>query len=173
MALLGGFGISGGTSCSSSTDIFCRGDSGGGGTCPCGNFGLYSNGCASSAYSSGARLAGTGIASSTGANDTFVLTVQSVPGPCLFFQSSASTFNSIALGDGRLCAAGSIVRLGVAFPSAGVARLPNALDPTPIHVLGGVTIGTRYYQSWYRSFPGLCGAGPFNLTQGVSVFWAP
>ena len=170
VALLGAFGVGpdGGVSCSSTTNPVCLGDQPSG-MCPCGNHGSLGNGCAGSVYSSGARLVGTGITNSTGANDTFVLTAQNVPGPCLFFQSSAFPFNSSALGDGRLCTARAIVRLSVVFPTAGVAQLPNAGAPTAVHVLGGVASGPRYYQAWYRSVPGVCGGGAFNLTQGIGV----
>jgi hypothetical protein len=152
---------------------FCLGD-GTGAACPCANTGAPGNGCASAAFPGGARLSSTGIAGASLATDTLVLTATDVPGPGLFFQANGLAGVPIAFGDGQLCAAAGIIRLGVVFPTAGVATYPGGLTPNPIHIQGSVLNGdTKHYQCWYRSVPGLCGVDNFNLTQGLTLVWGP
>ncbi|MBL8857803.1 MAG: hypothetical protein JNL28_04765 [Planctomycetes bacterium] len=153
---------------------FCLGD-GSGAACPCGNTGSAGRGCANATFASGALLASTGIAGASAGTDTLVLTATDIPGPGLFFQSNGLAVSPIAFGDGHLCAAVGIVRLGVVFPVAGVASYPGGLTPNPIHI-GGAPIAagnTKHYQCWYRSIPALCGAGNYDLTQGISLTWVP
>ncbi len=163
------FLASGAASCSTNSSTFCLGD-GSSGACPCGNAGAGGNGCASANFASGARLVATGQASLS--NDTLVLTALNVPGPTYFLQGDPPPLAGVALGDGLLCL-GSIVRLFVVVPSSGVAAYPGAAAPNPISVQGSVTGGTKLYQAWYRSVPGLCGQGNFDLTQGVRLDWGP
>ena len=104
-----------------------------------------------------------------------VLTAADIPGPGLFFQSSGTSLAPIPFGDGHLCASVGIIRLGVVFPTAGVASYPGGITPNPIHVAGApISPGdTRHYQCWYRSVPGLCSANNYSTTQGLSVLWWP
>ncbi|MBL8858717.1 MAG: hypothetical protein JNL28_09445 [Planctomycetes bacterium] len=152
---------------------FCLGD-GTGAPCPCANTGAAGHGCGSSAFAGGAILSATGIAGASLGTDTLVLTATDIPGPGLFFQSNTLAASPINFGDGHLCATGGIIRLGVVFPSSGVASYPGGLTPNPIHVQGGATNGqTKHYQCWYRSVPGLCTANNYDLTQGLTLVWGP
>jgi hypothetical protein len=155
---------------------FCLGDGSGSG-CPCGNNATTpGRGCASSSFPGGALLTATRQAGASNATDTLKLTATDIPGPGLFFQSNGVSGVPIALGDGLLCAAVGIIRLGVVFPVAGVATYPGGLTANPIHIAGApINAGdTKHYQCWYRSLPALCSVmNNFDLTQGVSLTWGP
>ncbi len=158
---------------STPTTSFCFGD-GTGTACPCGNSGVAPNGCANSTFASGANLAGTGVAS-VGA-DTLVLTATNIPGPGLFFQGTGVFGGGLGIpfGDGLFCAGGTIIRMGVVFPVAGAASYPGGLTPNPIHIAGATAGGDlRNYQVWYRDAAVFCSASTFNLTQGLTLTWAP
>lgn len=139
------------------------------GTCPCGNIGALGHGCANVSFPGGTILTDSGTAS-VGA-DTLVLTAVDIPGPGLFIQSNGLAPTPIHLGDGYLCASVGIIRLGVAFPSGGIASYPAG--QLPIHVAGSVSAGNvKHYQCWYRSQPALCTPGSnFGLSQGLMITW--
>ncbi len=152
---------------------FCTGDAVGTTCLACGNNGAPGRGCANSGFAAGGLLQTSGSAS-VGA-DTLVLSGSSITGPGLFFQASGLAASPITFGDGMLCAAVGIIRLGVVFPTAGVASYPGGLTPNPISV-GGAPIAagdTKHYQCWYRDALAFCSAATFNLTNGVSLTWAP
>lgn len=154
------------------TTPFCLGD-GTGAACPCANSGTAGNGCANSSFASGASLSSAGIAGASAGTDTLVLTASNIPGPGLFFQATG-TVAAINFGDGHLCAASGIVRLGVVFPTSNVASYPGGLTPNPIHIAGGTAAGdVRHYQCWYRDAVTVCGGATHNLTQGLTLTWAP
>ena len=74
------------------------------------------------------------------------------------------------LGDGLLCAGGTIQRLEVVSADA----FGSSQSSVDVVAAGGVQAGdVRYYQLWYRN-PGSspCAAG-FNLTNGVEIQWTP
>ncbi len=153
---------------------YCFGD-GTATACPCGNASAPGAqvGCLNS-NNLGARVADSGDASI--ANDTLVLTATDVPGPALFFQGSArmSAGAGITFGDGLLCVGGTITRLGIVFPTGTTSAYPGGLNPNPIHVGGMTSAGdVRHYQAWYRDAAAFCTAATFNLTQGLSLTWAP
>jgi hypothetical protein len=149
---------------------FCDGSFVGTTCMGCGNNGLPGNGCANSVFPAGGNLSNSGFASTT--SDTLVLTASNVPGPGLFFQSNGIV-PPITFGDGMLCAAVGIVRMGVVFPTAGVASYPGGLTPAPISIAGGpINPGDlKHYQCWYRDNPPFCTTATFNLTQGLSILW--
>ncbi len=152
---------------------FCSGD-GSGTACPCGNSGAAGRGCASSTVPVGAVLTAAGRPSTS--NDSVTLTASDVSGPGLFFQGDGQSAGGagIPLGDGLLCAGGSIVRLGVVFPTAGTASYPGGSTPSPIHVAGAIVSGdVRHYQCWYRDSASFCTANTYNLTQGSTLIWGP
>jgi hypothetical protein len=142
-------------------------------TCPCGNNGLSSNGCANSVNAAGAHLATTGDALVQG--DTLVLSASGMPATAtsLFFQGSSSN-SGAAFGDGIRCVAGSTVRLGTKTAVNGNASFPGVGNPH-VSVRGSlpVTGGTRYYQCWYRNASVFCTPSTFNLTNAVEVHWLP
>jgi choice-of-anchor B domain-containing protein len=155
------------------TASFCSGD-GSASACPCGNAGASGTGCANST-GQGAGLATSGAASVGG--DTLALNSSGMPSgtSVLFFQGTQADNGGLgsAFGDGLRCVAGNIVRLGTKTAPSGSASFPSAGDPT-ISAQGGVTAGaTRYYQGWYRNVAAFCQPETFNLTNGVSVIWAP
>jgi acetyl esterase/lipase len=153
---------------------FCNGD----GTalaCPCGNasFTGTNTGCENS-FQVGGGLSANGVASVGG--DTLVLRGDSMPnGPALYFGGSARQNAGLgsAFGDGLLCVSGSIVRLAAHTNTSGFSRYPQGAEPL-LSTLGGVVAGaTRHYQVWYRDSPVWCSAATWNLTNGLSVTWAP
>jgi hypothetical protein len=158
-----------GSACSPSS--FCSGDAAGTACLACNNNGTPGRGCANSSSAIGAQLAGSGNASVS--VDTLVLTASDLTGPGLCFQATGLAAVPITFGDGMLCASIGIVRLGVAFPVAGVASYPNVLNPSPIHVAGApVNPGDiRHYQCWYRDAAVFCSPSTYNTTNGVSVSW--
>ena len=136
---------------------FCSGDSVGTTCLGCGNNGSAGHGCANSVFPAGAQLTNSGNA--TVSADTLVLTCSNIPGPGLFFQANGIV-SPLTFGDGMLCAAIGIIRMGVVFPTAGVASYPGGLTPAPIHLAGApVNPGdTKHYQCWYRDIPPFCTA---------------
>jgi hypothetical protein len=166
-----------GPACNTPSTPVCLGD-GTGSPCPCTptpNNGTAGHGCGSQAFPGGAILTATGIASDeTSGTDTLVITATDIPGPALFIQSNG-TVTAVAIGDGQLCAAIGIIRLGVVFPTGTMASYPGGLTPSEIHIQGLAVNGqTKHYQAWYRSVPGVCTPGQnYNLSQGLSLTWGP
>lgn len=144
-------------------DAFCFGD-GSSGACPCGNAGAAGAGCANST-GAGAILAAHGNAM-VGA-DTVVLTARQCPPTTLgLFFAGDNALAAVPFGDGVRCVGGSILRLGVATTTTGVAASTGTLS-----VQQGLVGGElRHYQFWYRNVLGPC-AGGFNTTNGLSIQW--
>jgi hypothetical protein len=152
---------------------YCPGD-GSGAACPCANSGTTAgNGCANSVFAAGAVLTDTGTAGASVITDTLALTATNVTGPGLFFQGTATVL-PVTFGDGLLCTGGTLVRIGVVVPSAGVATFPQGTQPQ-IHVAGAVAnTNVRHYQFWYRdAAPLFCPSATFNLTNGLTITWGP
>jgi hypothetical protein len=151
---------------------FCTGDAVGTTCLGCGNNGAAGRGCANSSFATGSVLANSGSASISA--DTLVLTASSLTGPGLFFQSNG-LISPITFGDGMLCAAIGIIRMGVVFPTAGVASYPGGSTPSPIHIAGGPIAANdvKHYQVWYRDAVPFCTGDTYNLTQGLSITWQP
>jgi hypothetical protein len=152
---------------------YCFGD-GSGTPCPCGNAGLAGNGCASSVNANGANLAATGVPSI--ANDTLVLHGTGMPSSsALYFQGTTqvSAGAGTVFGDGLRCAGGSIIRLKTKTNVSGSSQYPSGADPS-VSVRGQCAAGNvRTYQVWYRNAAAFCTPSTFNLTNGLSVTWAP
>jgi len=171
-----------GTTGSYATDLpsphtpYCFGD-GSGTACPCGNGSPVGAeaGCLNS-LGSGATLVGDG--SSAVSADSLLLTAGAMPATTsvLFFQGTApqSGGAGITFGDGLRCVEGSIIRLGTKTASGGTASYPSAGDPS-VSVRGLIPLagGVRHYQAWYRNAAAFCTAATFNLSNGVTVTWAP
>jgi len=133
------------------------------GPAPCGNLGGTGEGCANST-GAGVILDATGSAS-VGSADLLLSATQLPPGPGLYFQGTQAVNGGMGnlFGDGLLCAGGPIIRLGVAFSSAGASSYPSGAQPS-IAATGGASAGDmRFYQLWYRDIPGPCGAS-FNTS---------
>ena len=71
----------------------------------------------------------------------------------------------VAFGDGLRCAAGALVRLGVAQANVGGAvDLSGLLPMQPIWAPGD----SRTFQAWYTDRVSPCGWG-YNLTSGLEL----
>ena len=143
--------------------------------CPCSNDSQVGaqEGCLSS-LGVGARLRASGNARMSA--DSFVLSGSQMPNSnALYFQgtlASASGAGS-AFGDGLLCAAGTVVRLGARTNTGNASQYPRVGDQ-PLSQKGQVTAGaSRVYQVWYRNAVPYCTASTFNLSNAVQVVWAP
>lgn len=155
---------------------FCAGD-GSGLACPCGNTAPANSGrgCLNST-GVGALLATTG--SPVVSADSLVLAASGMPASTsvLYFQgtSEAGAGAGVVFGDGKRCAAGSVVRLGTKTNVGGASSYPVAGDPA-ISVRGLVPAAgaSRTYQAWYRNVAAFCTVDGFNLTNGVRVTWIP
>ena len=152
--------------------VMCAGD-GSSTPCPCANNGAAGHGCANSAFSAGAELAGSGIASV--ALDTVRFDAGGLTGSaCVFFQGDAQTA-PVAIEDGLGCVTGSIVRLGTEAIGGNASVYPDLGDPS-VSVRGGIGSagGTFYYQCFYRNaLATFCPPGTSNRTNGVAVTWVP
>jgi glucose/arabinose dehydrogenase len=152
----------------------CPGD-GSAGACPCSNFGLAGRGCQNSFSTGGGRLAASGAARLL--NDSLVLVADGLPpsGAALFFQGSTPAANGqgTPFGDGLLCAAGTVRRLGVVDVAGGAAAIGGG--GTLLSVLGDVPPegAVRTYQAWYRNSAPYCTSAVFNFTNGLRITWIP
>ena len=157
-------------------ESYCTGDTqASAGPCPCGNYGAYGHGCASSNNPSGAWLLPTGDAIVSQDTLSFQLFGPPQGTSCLFYQGTASLGSGVAFGDGIRCAGGTVLR--IATRAAGLNGtfypLPNE---TPVHTSGSVPSSTcaRYYQVWYRNASTtFCTPSTFNLSNGVRITWLP
>jgi hypothetical protein len=171
-----------GAPCSTPSVPECFGDTAV--ACPCSgpggsgipNPGAVGNGCANSSFPAGGKLTSSGIAQDN-PGDSLVLTCSNMPGPGLFFQSNGTAGPIVNFNDGTLCAAIGIIRMGVVFPSGGVASYPGGLTPAPIHIAGAPVLTptpTKHYQCWYRDItPGFCNTQGHNMSNGVAIVWTP
>ncbi|MBL8861076.1 MAG: hypothetical protein JNK02_03610 [Planctomycetes bacterium] len=162
-----------GTPCGPPATPFCFGD-GTGAACPCGNSGTAGNGCASSVNANGANLTTSGSATISG--DTLALLGSGMPNSsALYFQGTGTLGGGlgVAFGDGLRCAGGSIIRLGTKNNVAGASQYP-VLGDLSVSVRGLNSAGDfRVYQVWYRNAAAFCTPSTFNLSNGVSLTWAP
>ena len=153
---------------------FCFGDGSGTG-CPCGNNAAAGarTGCLNS-LGQGARIAASGAASI--AADSLVLAGSGMPNSsALYFQGTAQVGSGAgsAFGDGLRCASTAVVRLGTKLNAAGASAYPQSGEPS-VSVRGAASAGaTRHYQIWYRNAAAFCAPATFNLSNGLSIAWAP
>ena len=92
----------------------------------------------------------------------------------LYIQGQAApTSPAPLLGDGLLCADGTIIRIGAKLNVGGASQYPEAGNAS-ISVRGQLTgPATRAYQVWYRNAAALwCTPATFNLSNGLLVTWA-
>jgi len=154
---------------------FCAGD-GTGIACPCGNSGAAGRGCASSVNPLGALLSATGGARIY--DEPFQLDVTGLPSSTtvLFFQGTTVSAGGAGtvFGDGKRCASGTVVRLGIKTASGGAASYPGAGD-LAVYQQGSVPFSgaVRFYQAWYRNNAAFCTDATFNLSNGLRVQWVP
>jgi hypothetical protein len=155
-------------------DAFCFGD-GSGTACPCAPPSGPGTGCLNS-FGTGGLLYASGANSVS--SDAVTLTAVGLPtnASTLFFQGTALQNGGLGsvFGDGLRCAAGTVIRLGTKTASGGVVSYP-AMGDQSVSLRGMVpgAGGLRYYQGWYRNAAAFCTVSTFNLTNGLSVSWAP
>ena len=133
--------------------------------CPCANDDVGA-GCSNST-GRGAYLRAEG--STSVAADDLVVTVRNVPAGqngILFLASSAA---NIPFGDGKLCAVGGIVRLGV--QNAGTCGVMTA-GPGLAAATGLVAGDVRMVQGWFRDPSGPCG-NAFNTSDAMEFAFVP
>ncbi len=125
-------------------------------------------GCPNSVEPRGALLVATGTASI--ANDTVILQGSGMPNSsCLYFQGTTST--NTTFGDGKRCAAGTVIRLATKTNICNASQHPSGIG-LPISVQGAVTApGVRHYQAWYRNAAAFCTTATFNLTNSLTINW--
>jgi hypothetical protein len=156
---------------------YCFGDPGSGTPCPCSNDNdgsIPGSGCDNGAFSSGARLGGSGTASVSA--DTLVLTTTHLEpsNSGLYFQANNNLAPGSAWGDGLQCAGGNLKRLQVRFADgSGTSHTTIGISAKA----GNVTAGaTKRYQCWYRTTSNPpCGSGvnDFNASNGYEITWTP
>jgi hypothetical protein len=148
----------------SSFQPYCYGDGSLGAACPCLNFGLPGRGCDNSAATGGAALGASGDPL---ANDVVLLASGLPPAGAptvLAIRSGAREAGGLGtpFGDGLLCVAPPVVRLGATFGAGGAASLP---------ISHGAGAGLFHYQLWYRNSAPFCLPEGFNLSNGLSIAW--
>ena len=148
---------------------FCNAADGATQLCPCANPGLTDFGCDLAQGTGGVDL--SLVEQETGALNRVTLTGRNLPTQtapaALVLRSGAPAVGGPAVfGDGVLCLATPLVRLGAAFGAGG----------TSIHTFGHGTMagaGVAYYQLWFRNAPAsFCDpAAAFNLSNGLTLVW--
>lgn len=153
---------------------YCFGD-GTGTPCPCGNASAIGDdaGCLNS-LGRGATLREGGFASLS--NDDFELHGAGMTNSfAIYFQGTTAEAGGAGtmLGDGLLCAGGTLVRLGSKLNSAGSSTYPEPGDAS-ISVRGSIGVpGTRTYQIFYRNAAAFCLPASFNTSSALNVTWEP
>lgn len=106
----------------------------------------------------------------TVSNDTLMLEGFGMPNSsCPYFQDT--TLTSALFGDGKRCAAGSVIRLGTRTDPCGASHYPNGIDAS-ISVKGLAPAGgTPHHQAWCRNSAAFCTGSVFNLTNVVTFGW--
>ncbi len=147
--------------------------------CPCPQASSAYSGCPNSVAALGAKL-GRLSGSSSVANDTLKLYVQSVPSTatCLLFVGLSPMGGSLTtpqhMGDGLLCIASPTKRIA-ARPAVGGWVTFGGIGDSPLSIdsLVYASGGVRYYQVWYRDPAPHCTSKTTNLTNGLRVIWTP
>jgi hypothetical protein len=140
--------------------------------CPCANTGAPGRGCAWSNNPNGARLSGSG----TPDPDTLVLTAEGMPAStlCIFLFGDDVEAGGVPFGDGVRCVGGTLLRMGIAQASAGVAQYPIA-GQLPVSVRCGTPVGSGRigrYQTYFRNAAAaFCPPELFNVTNGLRLRW--
>lgn len=155
---------------------YCAGDAqSSSGVCPCGNYGAYGRGCASSNNPFGAWLVPTGDAIVSADTLSFQLFGPPQGTSCLFYQGTASLGSGVPFGDGIRCVGGTVLRIATRTAGANGTFYPLP-NETPVHTSGSVPASTcaRYYQVWYRNASTtFCTPSTFNLSNAVRIVWLP
>ncbi len=143
--------------------------------CPCGNFGVAGNGCASSFSPRGANLAASGTVA---LDDVRLLGLGMQPiGVCIFLKGDSIAANGVVFGDGITCVAGTLIRLRAETLVAGSATFPDPAGPATITLSarGGNTVGSGQlasYTVFYRNAAAaFCPPATFNASNDWRISW--
>lgn len=163
---------------------YCFGHTSQGNPCPCSNDNDQTDprgaGCANGISAAGARLRASGVASVN--NDTLVLFgMRGQPNNwSLFFQATNSLDGTGSfLGDGILCAGGSLKHLAVRRNGPGGSSDTSGVVISARSAAVGYTIqpgDTLRYQWWFRdTVSPACGSGlnDSNTSNGYEITWLP
>jgi hypothetical protein len=168
----------------SQISYFCYGDGNAStGPCPCGNISAPSTGgCLNSLGTPGVLTAfAMGalpiVSADISGNNRLTLAGSGMPNAaCRYFQGSAVT--PVLFGDGVRCVNNPFqVQLGTRINVAGASFVGGSPGPA-ISLQGALNLPlpapcTRAYQCWYRNTATFCTPSFFNLTNAVSIVWAP
>lgn len=156
---------------------YCFGD-GSASACPCNNTGGLGRGCANSFSTFGGRLDAQGAASVS--FDSLRLDASGLPptSSALFLQGDVRNNGGagVVYGDGILCVAGPLIRLGTRAASGGVVSFGAGVSGAPsISERGQIPLvgATRVYQVRYRNSASFCTPDTFNTTNALELVWAP
>lgn len=149
---------------------FCFGDTPAA-SCPCGNVGSLNHGCENGVGTGGARLYATGTASL--ASDTITLVSDDAPATTtvVFFRSLGTTA-AAPFADGILCVGPGVQRLAGRRSVGGRAEL-GFVRGESISALGGETVGSVFYQTYYRNAGPFCTPTQANLGNALTLQWTP
>lgn len=143
--------------------------------CPCGNFGVAGNGCASSFSPRGANLSASGTIS---LDDVRLLGLGMQPvGVCIFLKGDTVNANAATFGDGITCVAGTLIRLRAETLVAGSATFPDPAGPASVTLSsrGGNTVGSGQlaaYTVFYRNAAAaFCPPATFNASNDWQITW--
>jgi hypothetical protein len=105
-------------------------------------------------------------------NDSLYLHGTGLPNSsCLYFQGTA--LSSAQFGDGKRCVSGAVIRLDTKTAVCNSSQFPASWE-SPVSVQGNVSgPGQRHYQIWYRNSAVYCTSATFNLTNSLTISWAP
>jgi hypothetical protein len=155
----------------------CFGD-GSATACPCNNSGAAGHGCANSFAASGGLIAAQGGAFVSA--DSLRLDASGMPPTtsAVFLQTELRNNGGLGVihGDGLLCIAGPLIRLGTRAATGGAVSFGAGIVGDPaVSVRGQIPPmgATRVYQVTYRNPATFCTPAAFNMTNAVEVVWAP
>jgi hypothetical protein len=151
---------------------FCGGDVSGG-PCPCANFGSLGEGCANS---SGHGVEIDALGSSSASTDDLVISATHVMpgllGESAVLLAGTTIVSGVVFGDGLRCIGGTLHRLGT-HNLGNNATGEEAWGPG-LRAQGGWSSGTtRHFQLLYRNSATFCTTDTFNVSQALSVSFAP
>ncbi|MCY2959086.1 MAG: hypothetical protein NTY35_02885 [Planctomycetota bacterium] len=163
---------------------FCFGDgSAASGPCPCGNISApMTGGCLNSLGTPGVLTAFAmgalpSVSADISGNNRLTLAGSGMPNAaCRYFQGTATL--PALFGDGIRCVNNPLqVQLGTRINVAGASFVGGS--PGPAIALQGALATpliapiTMSYQCWYRNNAAFCTPALFNMTNAVSIVWAP
>lgn len=144
---------------------FCDAGDGSLASCPCGNGGAPTTGCDLAQSTGGVELTIVDQDLDTARATLDANGFPPMGRPASVLMRSAQLAGAPAVfGDGVLCVAAPVVRMGATLAEGGSAR----------HAIGhGAMAGEFHYQAWFRNTPGtFCdAAAAFNLSSGRSLTW--